>query len=486
MTQPATTPPGGVPGGVPAPYAGHPAAGQRGAAVAQPPGALSGQARPGRPAPVQPGQVASGGLLGGPASSANPLGALLRSAFEGTPGRMRLLGALAAFVLAVFGIVGATTLWSSSAALERADHNTAQVVRVQGIYADLVRADADATNAFLVGGLENPAQRADYDAAMSGVAMGIAEAAKAQPADGTALGALNAQVQTYAATVEQARVYNRQGVPIGAQYLNNASATLRASALPIIDAVTKADTGRANDEFEASQSSVWLDLTGALAVVALLGVLLWLARRTHRYLNVPLAVGAVVAVVALIVGIATLSDVGARVTSVRTSEFANTVALASARSAAYDAKSNESLTLISRGSGGTYEKSWTKQSGTVLTNLAGLQSAPAETSPTTILTKLWKSYVDAHQAIRALDDKGQWDQAVEAAAKTDAGSANQRFTDFDRRATLSLEESRRTTEANVLAPRTQVTITGWALLLVTLGAALLALRGIGQRVEEYR
>ncbi len=68
-----------------------------------------------------------------------------------------------------------------------------------------------------------PVQRADYDAAWTASPQGIAAAAEAQPADSDALGALNAAVQDYAATIEEARVYNRQGLPVGAQYLSGGS-----------------------------------------------------------------------------------------------------------------------------------------------------------------------------------------------------------------------------------------------------------------------
>ena len=175
---------------------------------------------------------------------------------------MRVLAFVAAVVAAAFGLVGAMSLWSSAGALERADHNTAQVVRIQGIYADLVRADADATSSFLVGGIEDPAQRADYDASLDRVATGIADAADAQPADSEALGALNAKVQDYAATIEEARAYNRQGLPVGAQYLSGASATLRSDILPIVTTLVDANKARADAEFDASSRLLTLILTG--------------------------------------------------------------------------------------------------------------------------------------------------------------------------------------------------------------------------------
>jgi hypothetical protein len=399
---------------------------------------------------------------------------------------MRLVGAIAAVAAAVFGILGANSLWSSSAALDRANHNTAQVVRVQGIYADLLRADADATNAFLVGGLENTAQRADYDAAMAGVAKAVAEAAKAQPADGTALGELNTQVQAYAATVEQARVYNRQGLPIGAQYLNNASTALRASALPIVETTARANEQRANAEFAASSNGVGLAVSGAVALVVLILAMLWLARRTHRYINTPLTVGTVLLLVALLIGALTLSSVASQITSVRETAYRSTLSLAAARSSAFDAKSNESLTLVAR-AGNASEAKWKAPSDAVLANLGKLQDSKGlAPSAASTLVEQWQAYATAHQAIRKLDDAGTWDQAVAAATSTAPGSANEAFATFTATSARDLGQLSNATQEQVSAPRARTTIAGWVLLLVCVGAALLAVRGISQRLEEYR
>jgi hypothetical protein len=392
---------------------------------------------------------------------------------------MRLFGFLGALAAAIFGVVGAMSLWSSANALERADHNTAQVVRIQGIYADLVRADSTATSAFLVGGLENGAQRADYDASMTRVATGIVAAGQAQPADAEALGALNSKVQSYAATVEEARVYNRQGLPIGAQYLSTASDSLRSETLPIVQALITANTGRANAEFDAA-SSLWrILLPGLLALAVLVLVMVWLARRTHRYLNASIGLGALLVTAALVLGAVTLGGVGRQVQDVRTADFANTVAFANSRSAAYDAKSNESLTLIKRGSGGVYEKAWQKQSDIV-------GSLPIGVPDRAPLQKDWNAYLDAHKAIRALDDGGKWNEAVQAAGNIDAGSATALFNTFDARITADLDQGRAAMQSALLSPVGWVTILGWLLLVLCVAAALLVIRGMGQRIEEYR
>ena len=70
--------------------------------------------------------------------------------------------------------------------------------------------------------------------------------AQAQPADADALAALNAHVLDYAGLVEAARANNRQGLPVGAQYLREASNGLRADALPVADALVEANTARAD------------------------------------------------------------------------------------------------------------------------------------------------------------------------------------------------------------------------------------------------
>ncbi|MEP6649810.1 MAG: hypothetical protein ABJA74_07830 [Lapillicoccus sp.] len=404
-----------------------------------------------------------------------------RAVLEGTPGRMRLLAFVAALVAAAFGLVGAMSLWSSAGALERADHNTTQVVRIQSIYADLVRADADATSSFLVGGIENPAQRADYEASLDRVASEIANAAEAQPADSDALGELNGAVQDYASTIEEARVYNRQGLPVGSQYLSNASDSLRAQILPIVDSLIKANTQRADAEFDASSRLPVILLVGLGALAVLVLVMIWLARRTHRYLNPSMFVGTLVVLLAIAIGAVTLGGVGGQVRDVRNADFAYTVKLATARSAAFDAKSNESLTLIKRGSGASYQAAWQKQSANVLTQLGSLDATTRDT-----LQASWGKYVDAHKAIRTLDDGGNWDGAVQAALKTDTNSANATFTAFDAAASTKLDQYRANTSSGLLGPVTWVTVLGWLLLVLCVGAAALMLRGVGQRIEEYR
>lgn len=401
---------------------------------------------------------------------------MLHSLVHGTPGRMRLLGALGVIAALVLGAICAQALIGSRAAADRAATNIAQVVRAQTLQVDLLRADALATNAFLVGGLEPSQQRAAYDQAMTAVTEGITKAAAAQPADGDALAALSAKVQTYANLVEQARSNNRLGKPVGATYLTQASAGLRSDAIPIIESVVTANKGRAQAEFGRADSSGLL-LVGVVAVIVLAGIAVWLARRTHRYLNGPIALAFVLLVLGLIVALSTIGTIAATTTEVRTNQYQDTVLLAQVSTAANDARANESLTLIKRGSGAPNQQAWQDDATTVGQALTGY-SAP--------LLDEWQAYAKAHEQIRKLDDTGKWDEAVALATSSEPTAPSARFAQFDKdvtaaRDTASQAAVERIDSLGGNAPAAAIGVGALSLI-----ACWLVIRGMGKRIEEYR
>jgi hypothetical protein len=397
---------------------------------------------------------------------------------------LRILALLAVAVSLIFALGAYSAFGSADTALGRAGANAAQLVRIQAIHTNLVRADADATNAFLVGGLEPADQRTRYTSSMQQASRLIAEAAKAQPADGPALGALNDSVLTYAGLIEQARATNRQALPVGAQYLRVASSGLRSDALPILDALVQANDARVRAEFDAARGA-WdaLIASGVLALVVLTGGMLWLSRRTHRYVNVPLAGATAAILVTLVVGAIVLASIGSRVGTVRDGSYAATLATAKARIAAFDAKSNESLTLIARGSGSAFEKSWVSSSKVV----ADQSAAAAKLNDVAAsMGAKWKGYAAAHAQIRTKDDGGQWDLAVRQAIGSDPTSANATFNSFDTASGAALTSSSGAATDRLDAPRTWLPFASWLGLLVGIAAAVSAWWGVSLRLEEYR
>jgi hypothetical protein len=388
---------------------------------------------------------------------------------------------LTAAITVLFGLAAAQGFRQADGALNRAEANTAQLVRIQAIHTNLVSANADATNAFLVGGLEPPTQRQHFTDSMSAASRLITEAATAQPADSEALGALNNTLLTYEGLIEQARANNRQGLPIGAQYLKDASAGLRADAIPLLTALVTANENRVNEEFDAASSGAfWLIGAGVVTLLILAGALVWLARRTHRYVNLGLAGAGVVVLLTMVVGGSVLSGASGDAKDIRDTSYASTLALSRARIAAYDAKSNESLTLIARGSGTSFEEAWKSAAGTVDDQLSKAgQSAESLLQP-------WNDYANAHQGIRKLDDGGNWDGAVQLAIGSTPQSSNNTFNSFDEASGKSLSTASTAAQKELHDAGGALPLLGWLGLPLGLVAALLAWWGLSQRLEEYR
>jgi hypothetical protein len=426
-------------------------------------------------------QAAAPGLPTPPPVQRQQLGRVAQL-LEGTPGRMRALLILAAVFSVIFGLAAAQGFNQSDGALTRAEANTAQLVRVQAIHTNLVSANADATNAFLVGGLEPPAQRQHFTDSMTTAAKLISEAATAQPADQKALGELNVTLLTYQGLIEQARANNRQGLPLGSQYLKDASATLQDDSLPLLNALVDANQARVNTEFDGvSKGNIWLLLGGLLALVVLVLSLWWLAKRTHRWVNVPVAAAAALVLLTMVIGGASLAGASSSAKDTRKNAYADTLALSQARISAYDAKSNESLTLIARGSGTGFETAWKASAN----NTSDQLRAVSDVAPG--LGSAWDNYRAVHVDIRKSDDVlGDWDGAVDKAIGSGNGTSNTIFKAFDDQSAGQLADLSTQARAELTDARDGLPPIGWLGLPIGIVAALLAAWGFSQRLEEYR
>ena len=434
------------------------------------------------PATWSPPAQQSGPAPQAPATrTSSPRNAVARW-FEGTPGTMRALLILTAAISVVFGLCAAQGFRQSDGALKRAEANATQLVRIQAIHTNLVSANADATNAFLVGGLEPPQQRQHFVDSMAAAAGLIAEAATAQPADQEALGALNQTLLTYQGLIEQARANNRQGLPIGSQYLRDANSVLQDDSLPLVNALVKANEERVDSEFGGvSHGTIWVLVSGIVALLVFAFALRWLARRTHRYVNLPIAAGGVLVLLTTVVGGVSLSSAASAASSTEADEYAKTLALSRARIAAYDARSNESLTLIARGSGDEFDKAYGEAAAEVEEQLSKAESTAAGS------TAAWDVYRTVHSEVRKQDKAGNWDGAVAIAVGNDEKfNSVETFGEFDQRSAGELKGTSDTVTSNLSDSRDGLPPIGWLGLPIGIVAALLVAWGMSQRLEEYR
>ncbi|GAA4726754.1 hypothetical protein GCM10023350_06910 [Nocardioides endophyticus] len=388
--------------------------------------------------------------------------------------RWQVLAVLACLVFAALTAGLQALAWHANRA---AADNTEQLVRVQNIQSTLFRADALATTAFLTGGLEPPEQRAAYDDAIETVTRQITEAAEAQPADREALADLSAAVTDYNATIAQARANNRQGFPVGAEYLRTASTGLRdtsveGSAIPIAKALVAANAERAEDELGAQHPFLIL-----LPGLAALGLLFWvnrkLAQRFRRRINLGVAAAALTVAALTVVAVVVAAVQAGNNNDLEAGSYRASYRESTARTAANDAKANESLRLISRGSGQVYEDRWDAASEVVLTN------ASNETVP------LWQDYVTVHEQIVALDEGGRYDAAVRLSTTTDAEGSTARLDAFDTRSQEIITASGAETTDALRSGNTGILVLAIVTLLLGIAAAGMAVWGIGLRRREY-
>ncbi len=221
---------------------------------------------------------------------------------------------------------------------------------------------------------------------------------------------------------------------------------------------------------------------GILALGVLAALAIWLARRTHRYLNVPLTAATVLVASALSLAITHIAQVSSTMSTVADGDYRAAVSLAQARAAAYDAKANESLTLIARGSGSAYESAYAESVRKANEALGEtVLASPGDNA----LQSRFHDYTNTHAKIRGADDDGDWNAAVELAhVDRQRIGELQTFSAFDESASKVLS----TKLSSIVAAFDKV---GGGLLPIIVGlasalAALLAGRSMSKRIEEYR
>jgi hypothetical protein len=190
-------------------------------------------------------------------------------------------------------------------------------------------------------------------------------------------------------------------------------------------------------------------------------------------------VSAAVLLVLTVGGLLAAQQLNSTLGSISSGSLAAVNTAADARIDANNAKSNESLTLIARGSGQAFEDAWKSSADSVSGNLQRLSERPE-------LVTEWQAYTDVHSEIRDLDEGGRWDRAVALATGSEPGSSNTVFGTFDQNLAGYLDAESQDT-SNSLADQQPAMVVGAILILLGgLAAALLGRWGVAARLKEYR
>lgn len=427
------------------------------------------------------------------------------------PGRLRIIGAALALLVVAFGAV---TAWQiserSTAAGDVLNHSARLSADAAEIYRSLADADATVAGGFLVGGQQPRSASDRYQDDIEKAAHLITEAAANSQGSAEAraqLASLNRQLPSYTQLVATAQANNLQGFPLGGAYLRYANEQMRKPG-GLLDAAGKlyaTETARLGHDYGRAKALPWA--AWALGVTAL-GTLVWAQRRHYRRTNrvfnqgmlAASAAGAVV-LLWLVVGhtvartqLDTSYAHGARSMQV----------LNDARIKVLQARGDENLTLVARGSGDSYDKNFNKGMnvlagkdrkgvGGELAQALALADSPAGRAPVEAAIKNVQTWRERHAAARASDDGGDYTTAVaQVIGGTNSDdevvkeTTEQSFRAVDDALERAVGQEQREFQKAADDGRGALSLlpTGAALLAALAAAG--AVLGIGRRLSEYR
>lgn len=416
-----------------------------------------------------------------------------------TPGALTVIGLVLVVLCTAWGGVAATTAQQKTAAIrDLATRGEPLSDDAQQIFGSLSDADATASSAFLSGGVE-PAVLSDRyqtDIARAGAAVAASVDAGVSGAAVHSLGQLSTRLPVYADLVATARADNRQGLPVGAAYLREASGMMQSELLPAAQRLYQLETDRlAADQDGAAAIPVGPALVGGLALMALCAAQVFLCLRTNRLLNIGLLAATLATLVAVLWGGVALFAVSSHIDRSRTQGSAQVQTLVQARIAAMQARSDETLTLVARGDDQNYEQAY----GAASARLGGIDGAggllgQARAAAT---DDLGRGEVDAtiygeqrwlvvHRQITAFDAAGEYRNAVGLATGPGPTTSATTAQSVDEHLSTAIAHAREGfgREAEQAYSALDSLVVGIAILatLAVLGVAV----GIGQRLQEYR
>lgn len=400
--------------------------------------------------------------------------------FGSSRGTTAVLGNLRTALVAgcvLFAVVGAVAVDRRHAALGGVDVAAQRLLDVQAIRVAAVGVDAIATNSFLVAG-DSAVQRERYVAQLAEAEQRVVTVAAGADGDtAAALGDVNRQLGVFGGLVEQARANNRQGFPVGAAYLRQANQLMSNDIVSALRQIEQNQRDEVNQQLAAAaRTGWWLHVVGwpLLALVGLASA--WLAGRFRRVVNVPLAIAGLVISIALIGGALAQGRALADADDTVGGALRRADVLAQARGAAFDARSNEALTLINRGNGAANEAAWRSASEVVIRALDDVVCNGS------VCADLFDRYVEQHLQLRALDDGGRWDDAV---GESQSGAIAATFADFDNSLASAIDGDAGAANLALSDAASSVGMWRWVLLSAGLVAAFLMIAGLQQRLREY-
>lgn len=421
-----------------------------------------------------------------------------------TPGLLGvLLIALVVSSLTV-GAISALSVLSREQTLQDLGTTNGQLhAAAEEFYRSLSHADVAAGEAFLARDQKRATDRVKYETkyessvseAQSALATLVAAGdAETDTARRNVLATLPGRLSEYTVLVETARAYNRQGQPVAATYQLLAADAMRAHLLPAANDLHDAANDRVASDQTNSTSLPILEVSLALFVLlVLIGVQVFLWRRTNRIFNIGLGV-ATLAAVALLAWTGVAAIAASQNAQNSKDEGTSVInALNQARITALAARGNEALSLVAGKDQAADDGEYAETFGNLRDRLTGeeglLSQAKAAASNDSVreqvdaAAKSARTWLAEHDKLRSAARNGNHKQAVETLMGADGDGA---FTAVDDSLGAAIDDTRQrfdteVTDASIALTGAVAGVIGLA-TLIAFGAGF----GVWQRLREYR
>jgi len=334
-----------------------------------------------------------------------------------TPGRLSVLGI--ALVTAAL-MTGAITSAAIGARQQRIEtlrtHTEPLTYAAERLYSSLSIADAAAATSFISGGVEPIAVRNRYNQAIGDASNALVTASNGVASTDAAALALLSEVSRnladYTSLIATARANNRSGNPVGVAYLSDASAMMQDTILPAAESLyseqsrSVADTQVLTGRLPRAAFAVAVALLVALVVAQV-----YLARKSKRRVNPGLVLASLLAAT-LLIWLAAATLVSTAATDRARTEGAQPLGtITQARILAQQARADETLALLQRGSDEQSEVDYTRRSAELADILGGLQDGdhgPATTPPIDAAVTALADWRRAHTMLQEKLDVGDY------------------------------------------------------------------------------
>ncbi|MGM7645394.1 hypothetical protein ACSVDM_10885 [Nocardia sp. JW2] len=423
--------------------------------------------------------------------------ARLRGFARSTPGRLLAAGLVLMLLCVAAGMVTSTTVSERKQALGvLLDDTEPDAHSANHLYTSLSIADAAAGRAFIAGGVEPEEVRDRYTQAIGEAAAELVtqaghisaeEAADPSGTDRRLRTGIATGLPVYTGLIETARANNRNGFPVGAAYLSEASHQMQTTLLPMaeeledhrFDAVTAAQHRHVQPPWVAIGLLV-------LTLAALVYVQMELARRSRRVFNMGLLIGTAMVALTLLWTVAAGSVSAVAMIRCRDEGAVPAARLAESRILVQQARAAEMVKLVRRDATGDYDRTFDANAARLAELLDGYPSgAPAADEVTDARAALarWQS---AHQRMNDTLQRGDFVGAAAVATGPSAADSTAQVDALER----ALDDARTATRDRLRDKVSQATdvlsfLAPGALVLGIAAAVCVAL-GLWPRLREYR